>query len=79
MFEKRIVMNKAFKTRHKNKNILLYAGSEIDANIYYGTNFFCPDPFIFLRTAGGKRRVSAGRGGAFADRAGSGVTFSRGV
>ena len=50
-------MNKAFTVRHKNKNILMYADSETDANILYGTNFSCPDPFIFLRTAAGKRHL----------------------
>lgn len=39
----------------KNKNILLYAPSEIDSNVLYATKFFCPDPFIFIRTAKGKR------------------------
>lgn len=50
-------MNTAFKVRHKNKNVLMYACSETDANILYATNFFCPDPFIFVRTADGKRRL----------------------
>ncbi|UCG52728.1 MAG: aminopeptidase P family protein [Candidatus Latescibacterota bacterium] len=55
--EKGLTMNRAFKVRHKNKNVLMYASSETDANILYGTNFFCPDPFIFLRTADGKRHL----------------------
>ncbi len=50
-------MNSAFKVRHTNKNLLMYAGSETDANILYATNFFCPDPFIFIRTADGKRHM----------------------
>lgn len=50
-------MNAAFKVRHTNKNVLMYAGSETDANILYATNFFCPDPFIFIRTASGKRNM----------------------
>lgn len=50
-------MNPAFRIRHKNKNILQYACSETDANILYSTNFFCPDPFIFFRTAQGKRHL----------------------
>jgi Xaa-Pro aminopeptidase len=48
-------MNAAFKVKHKNKNILMYAASEFDANILYATNFPCPDPFIFVRTAAGRR------------------------
>jgi Xaa-Pro aminopeptidase len=52
-----ISMNRAFAVRHKNKNILIYAGSEKDANILYGTHFNCPDPFIFIRTASGKRHL----------------------
>jgi Xaa-Pro aminopeptidase len=50
-------MNKAFAVRHKNKNILIYADSERDANILYGTGFNCGDPFIFIRTASGKRHL----------------------
>lgn len=50
-------MNSAFKVRHANKNVLMYACSETDANILYATNFFCPDPFIFIRTAAGKRHM----------------------
>lgn len=41
------------KTR--GKNVLLYASSESDANVLYATGFFCPDPFIFIRTAAGRR------------------------
>ena len=43
------------KSKLKNRNILLYAPSEIDSNVLYATRFFCPDPFIFIRTARGKR------------------------
>ncbi len=50
-------MNSAFKIRHKNKNVLMYACSETDANMLYATNFSCPDPFIFVRTAEGKRHL----------------------
>jgi Xaa-Pro aminopeptidase len=35
----------------------MYAGSEFDANILYATKFFCPDPYIFIRTADGKRHM----------------------
>lgn len=35
--------------------ILLYASSESDADVLYATRFFCPDPFLFIRTTGGKR------------------------
>lgn len=50
-------MNTAFRVRHKNKNILMYACSETDANSLYATNFSAPDPFIFIRTAAGKRHL----------------------
>ncbi len=50
-------MNPAFRIRHKEKNVLQYACSDSDANILYATNFFCPDPFIFIRTAQGKRHL----------------------
>lgn len=50
-------MNRAFTVRHKNKNILIYADSETNADILYGTGFNCPDPFIFVRTAAGKRHL----------------------
>lgn len=50
-------MNPAFKVRHKDKNILMYAASGLDADILYGTNFDCPDPFIFLRTKSGKKHL----------------------
>ena len=43
------------KSKTKNKNILLYAASESNANMLYATGFFCPDPFIFIRTATGRR------------------------
>jgi Xaa-Pro aminopeptidase len=46
-------MRKQSKTR--NKNILLFADSETDANVLYATGFFCPDPFIFIRTSAGRR------------------------
>lgn len=32
-----------------NKNILMIAGSETDANMYYATHFIAPDPFIFFQ------------------------------
>ena len=48
-------MTKVLKAKKKNRNILLYAGSETDANILYATDFFAPDPYIFFRTAQGKR------------------------
>jgi Xaa-Pro aminopeptidase len=35
--------------------ILLYASSESDADVWYATRFFCPDPFVFIRTAAGRR------------------------
>jgi len=43
------------KSKTRNRNILLYADSESDANVLYVTRFFCPDPFIFIRTAAGRR------------------------
>lgn len=42
-------------SKTRNKNYLLYAASESDANVLYATGFFCPDPFVFIRTAAGKR------------------------
>jgi Xaa-Pro aminopeptidase len=38
-----------------SKHILLYAASEADADVLYATGFFAPDPFVFVRTASGKR------------------------
>jgi Xaa-Pro aminopeptidase len=43
------------KAKTRGKNVLLYASSESDANVLYATGFFCPDPFIFVRTARGRR------------------------
>jgi Xaa-Pro aminopeptidase len=43
------------KSRAGHRNVLLYAPSEADANVLYATRFFCPDPFIFIRTDKGKR------------------------
>ena len=43
------------KSNTRGKNILLYADSESDANVLYATGFSCPDPFIFIRTAKGRR------------------------
>ncbi|MDH3199230.1 MAG: aminopeptidase P family protein, partial [Candidatus Krumholzibacteria bacterium] len=39
----------------RRRNILLYAASTVDPNALYATRFWAPDPFIFVRTAGGKR------------------------
>lgn len=39
----------------KAKDILLYAASEADADVLYATGFFAPDPFVFIRTAAGRR------------------------
>lgn len=39
----------------KSKHILLYAASEADADVLYATGFFAPDPFVFIRTASGRR------------------------
>jgi len=50
---KRASMNT--KSRIKNRNILLFADSERDANVLYATRFFCPDAFVFIRTSAGKR------------------------
>lgn len=36
----------------KNSNVLMVAGSETDANIYYASHFLAPDPFIYLQTKG---------------------------
>jgi Xaa-Pro aminopeptidase len=38
-----------------SKHILLYAASEADADVLYATGFFAPDPFVFVRTAAGRR------------------------
>jgi Xaa-Pro aminopeptidase len=35
----------------------MYAASELDADILYGTKLSCPDPYIFIRTATGRRHV----------------------
>ncbi len=48
-------MGKLRPVKKKIGAILLYATSEIDANILYATDFFAPDPFIFFRTAKGRR------------------------
>lgn len=50
-------MSSEFRIRHLNKNVLMYAASETDANMLYATRFFAPDPFIFIRTSGGKRHL----------------------
>ncbi|HET6349056.1 MAG TPA: Xaa-Pro peptidase family protein [Candidatus Krumholzibacteria bacterium] len=41
--------------RPASKHILLYAASEADADVLYATGFFCPDPFLFIRTPAGRR------------------------
>jgi Xaa-Pro aminopeptidase len=43
------------KSKTRNKNILLYADSETNSNALYATGFFCPDSFVFIRTARGRR------------------------
>jgi Xaa-Pro aminopeptidase len=43
------------KSKPGPKHILLYAASEADADVLYATRFFCPDPFVFIRTAAGRR------------------------
>ncbi|HEU4929570.1 MAG TPA: Xaa-Pro peptidase family protein [Candidatus Krumholzibacteria bacterium] len=37
------------------QTILLYAASDSDADMLYATRFFAPDPFLFIRSSGGKR------------------------
>lgn len=37
------------KKTSKNPDILMIAGSETDANMYYATKFIAPDPFIFFQ------------------------------
>jgi len=39
----------------KHRNTLFYAAGESDADIRYFTGFSCPDPFIAIRTASGRR------------------------
>lgn len=36
----------------KGSNVLMIAGSETDANIYYASHFLAPDPFIYLQAQG---------------------------
>ncbi|MFH1754290.1 MAG: Xaa-Pro peptidase family protein [Candidatus Latescibacterota bacterium] len=48
-------MTQRVKKKTKKSTILLYAASEIDANMLYATHFFAPDPYIFLQTKQGKR------------------------
>ncbi len=43
------------RSTKKAYTILLYASSESDADVLYATRFHCPDPFIFIRTARGRR------------------------
>ena len=38
------------------KNILMIAASEADANLYYATRFMAPDAFVFMQ-AGGKKHL----------------------
>lgn len=37
--------------------ILLYAASEIDADMRYASRFLAPDPFVFVQTAAGRRHL----------------------
>lgn len=48
-------MNKLRSATRRSGAILLYAASELDANILYATDFFAPDPFLFFRTPQGRR------------------------
>jgi Xaa-Pro aminopeptidase len=41
-------------------NILIYAASETDADMFYASGLRAPDPFIFVRTRGGRRYVVVG-------------------
>ena len=50
-------MNNLFRIRHKGKNILIYADSETSSDILYATKLSVPDPFIFIRTAAGRRHL----------------------
>jgi Xaa-Pro aminopeptidase len=50
-------MNQMFRIRHKGKNILIYADSETNSDMLYATKLAAPDPFIFVRTAAGKRHL----------------------
>jgi Xaa-Pro aminopeptidase len=50
-------MASMLRPRHKNKNVLMYTDSESDADMLYGTDFQAGDPFIFVRTARGRRHL----------------------
>ncbi|MFQ5512488.1 MAG: M24 family metallopeptidase [Candidatus Krumholzibacteriia bacterium] len=50
-------MTRRVRARHRGKNVLMYAASENDADILYATRFHAPDPFIFVRTAAGRRHL----------------------
>ncbi len=39
-------------TTNNPSNILMIAGSETDANMYYASHFLAPDPFIYLQVQG---------------------------
>lgn len=41
----------------KNKTLLLYGSSEEDANLFYATKFFVPDPIFFIQNKGRKYAV----------------------
>lgn len=41
--------------RTGSRNVLLYAASELDADILYPTGFFAPDPFLFVQK--GRTRI----------------------
>ncbi len=50
-------MRKTFPVRHRGKNVLMFADSSSDADILYATRFQAGDPFIFVRTAAGRRHL----------------------
>jgi hypothetical protein len=45
------------KAAKKDKTRLIVATSEIDADLLYATQFFAPDPFIFLEQNGKRTLV----------------------
>ncbi len=43
----------------KNMNLVMYASSETDSNMYYATRFIAPDPFLFVQI-GEKKMLAVG-------------------
>lgn len=53
-------MRRPVRAPYREKNLLIYADSNTNADMFYATKFSAPDPFIYIRTKVGRRHIVVG-------------------